>query len=168
VQVNPQHVQHTCAVLTISTTGAEGTRQDASGPLAQEMAREAGFIIVQTAIVPDDAEAIVERLTLWCDRERIDLILTSGGTGPAPTDVTPEATLRVIEREVPGIAEAMRAGTMSKTPLAMLSRGVAGTRGSSLIVNLPGSPKAVRECLEIVLPTMHHAVALLRGGPAGH
>jgi molybdenum cofactor synthesis domain-containing protein len=118
--------------------------------------------------VSDDIDAIVDVLTRWCDSEQIDLIVTTGGTGLARSDVTPEATRRVLEREAPGIAEAMRAGTASKTPLAMLSRGVAGTRGASLIVNLPGSPKAVRECLEIVLPVLQHAVALLRGEPAGH
>ncbi len=163
-----QYIQHTCAVLTVSTTGAAGGRGDASGPLAQDLAREAGFVIGQTAIVPDDEETIVNVLLHWCDRERFDLILTTGGTGLAPSDVTPEATRRVIEREAPGLAEAMRFGSSSKTPLAMLSRGIAGARGRSLIVNLPGSPKAVRECLEIVLPVMHHAVALLRDEPAGH
>jgi molybdopterin adenylyltransferase len=159
---------HTCAVLTISTGGAEGRRQDTSGPIAKQLAEEAGFAVVQSDLLPDDLNAIVDLLTRWCDGEKVDLILTTGGTGFAQSDVTPEATRRVLQREASGIAEAMRAGTVAKAPMAMLSRGIAGTRGGSLIVNLPGSPKAVRECLGIILPVLHHAVSLLRGEPDDH
>ncbi len=164
-----QHANaHTCAILTVSTSSADGTRSDSSGPLAAQLASEAGFTVVGSAIVPDELEAIAGGLTQWCDAAHVDLILTTGGTGLASSDVTPEATRRILHREVPGISEAMRTGTLSQTPLAMLSRGVAGSRGSSLIVNLPGSPKAVRECLAVVLPVLHHAVTLLRDEPAGH
>ncbi len=161
-------VRYGCGVLTISTGGAEGTRQDVSGPVAQEILREAGFSIAATALVRDDLDAIVEVLTRWADVEDIPLIVTSGGTGLSPFDVTPEATRAVLRREAPGIAEAMRGRTLAATPMAMLSRGVAGTRGRSLIMNLPGSPKGVRECLEVVAPVLRHAVALLREDPTSH
>jgi molybdenum cofactor synthesis domain-containing protein len=118
--------------------------------------------------VRDDVDAIVEVLKRWADEDHIPLIVTSGGTGLAPSDVTPEATRNVIEREVPGIAEAMRMRTLEKTPMAMISRGVAGTLGGSLIVNLPGSPKGVRECLEVAMPVLRHAIALIREAPTHH
>jgi molybdopterin adenylyltransferase len=156
------------AVLTISTGGAEGTRQDTSGPAAQELLRERGFTIVATALVRDDIEAIREVLVRWVDTEDIPLIVTSGGTGLAPYDLTPEATLGILDREAPGIAEAMRGQTLTLTPMAMTSRSVAGTRKRSLIINLPGSPKGVRECLTIVAPVLQHAVSLIRGNPTQH
>jgi molybdenum cofactor synthesis domain-containing protein len=156
-----------CAVLTISTGGARGTREDTSGPTAQELLRSAGFTVVATGLVPDDTEAIKDTLIRWSDDE-IPLIVTSGGTGLSPFDLTPEATRAVLEREAPGIAEAMRSKTLEKTPMAMISRGVAGTRKRSLIINLPGSPRGVRECLEVVLPVLQHAVALLRQDPTSH
>jgi molybdenum cofactor synthesis domain-containing protein len=154
--------QFGCAVLTISTGGAQGTREDTSGPTAQDLLRSAGFSVLATALVPDDTEAIKATLTRWSDIDDIPLIVTSGGTGLSPFDLTPEATRAILDREAPGIAEAMRSKTLEKTPMAMISRGVAGTRKRSLIINLPGSPKGVRECLEVVLPVLQHAVALLR------
>jgi molybdenum cofactor synthesis domain-containing protein len=155
-------------VLTISTGGALGTREDLSGPLACELLTSAGFRIAATALVRDDVAAIQEVLLRWADVERIPLIVTSGGTGLAPFDLTPEATRAILEREAPGIAEAMRSRTLAATPMAMISRGVAGTRGHSLIINLPGSPKGVRECLEVVVPVLRHAVALLCQDPTFH
>ena len=114
-------------------------------------------------IVPDEKEIISQKLIQWVDNEGFDLIITTGGTGLSPRDVTPEATLAVVERIAPGFAEAMRAESRKKTPMAVLSRGVAGIRGSSLIINLPGSPKAVRECLEVILPALPHAMEVLKG-----
>lgn len=161
-------VQYGCGVLTISTGCAEGTREDRSGPAAQELLIAAGFRIATSAIVRDHTVAISEQLTRWSDVEDLPLIVTSGGTGLAPYDFTPEATRAVLQREVPGLAEAMRARTMAITPTAMLSRGVAGVRGRTLIVNLPGSPKGVRECLAVVLPVLPHAIALIRQDPTSH
>jgi molybdopterin adenylyltransferase len=161
-------ITYGAAVLTISTGGAEGTRQDTSGPAAQELLRERGFTIVTTELVRDDIEAIREVLVRWVDEEDIPLIVTSGGTGLAPYDLTPEATRSILDREAPGIAEAMRSQTLALTPMAMTSRSVAGTRKRSLIINLPGSPKGVRECLAVVAPVLQHAVALIRENPTQH
>lgn len=163
-----QQVPYRCAVLTISTGCAEGTREDRSGPEAQRILREAGFAVAARALVPDDMAAIAGVLTRWADGDDTALIVTSGGTGLTPNDVTPEATRPLLQREVPGIAEAMRAGTLSATPMAMISRGVAGVRGRTLIINLPGNPKGVRECLEVVLPVLSHAIALIRQDPTSH
>lgn len=157
-----------CAVLTISTGCAAGTREDLSGPEAARLLERAGFAVVARAIVPDTVEAIAAALTGWADLDQIPLIVTSGGTGLTPNDVTPEATLSVLQRIVPGIPEAMRMRTLSATPMAMISRGVAGTRGKSLIINLPGSPKGVRECLEVALPVLQHGIALLREDRTTH
>ena len=162
------HEIYGAAVLTISTGGAEGTREDTSGPEARELLREHGFTIAAAALVRDDIEAIREVLVRWVDDEDIPLIVTSGGTGPAPFDLTPEATRGILDREMPGIAEAMRGQTLAITPMAMISRSVAGTRKQSLIINLPGSPKGVRECLAVVAPVLRHTVALIRGNPTQH
>ncbi len=151
------------AILTISDKGYEGKRKDESGKIALKMMKEAGAEIIDYEILPDEEEMIKMKLINLCDREKVDLILTSGGTGFSPRDVTPEATLKVIERQAPGLAEAMRASSLKFTPHAMLSRAVSGIRGKTLIINLPGSPKGVRECLEVVLPVLFHAIEILTG-----
>lgn len=155
---------YTAAVLTVSDRSARGERPDEAGPLAASLLEAAGYRVVETALVPDeqpDIEAALIRLT-----ERAALVVTTGGTGFSPRDVTPEATLAVCERPAPGIPEAMRAASLAITPRAMLSRAAAGIRGGTLIVNLPGSPKAARENLEAVLPTLEHGLKMLLGGPA--
>ncbi len=150
-------------VLTVSDRSARGEREDASGPLLAQLAREQlGAEVTHTAIVPDERAAIAAILRRWADEERLDLVLTTGGTGFAPRDVTPEATRDVIERETPGLTEAMRAASLRVTPHAMLSRAVAGIRGRCLIVNLPGSPTAVRENLATILPALPHGLELLQ------
>ncbi|HVB24728.1 MAG TPA: MogA/MoaB family molybdenum cofactor biosynthesis protein [Ktedonobacteraceae bacterium] len=159
----------TIGVLTISDSGAKGAREDTSGETIRAMVTQMHGAIIETgAIVPDERELIEVTLREWSDEKSLNLILTTGGTGLAPRDVTPEATKAVIEREAPGIAEAMRAVSLQHTPFGMLSRGVVGTRGHTLIVNLPGSPKAVKECLECILPVLPHAVNLLTEGPKEH
>ena len=159
----------TIGVLTISDGAARGERQDLSGEAIRTLVAQMPDAVVDAgAIVPDETDYITTVLREWSDEKRLHLILTTGGTGLAPRDVTPEATLAVIEREAPGIAEAMRAISLQYTRTAMLSRGVAGVRGHTLIINLPGSPKAVRECLEYILPVLPHAVNLLTEGPREH
>ena len=159
----------TVGVLTISDGAAKGEREDTSGENIRSLVTQLPDAVISAGtIVPDEREQISALLRDWCDHKKLNLILTTGGTGLAPRDVTPEATIDVIEREAPGIAEAMRSVSLQYTPMAMLSRGVAGVRGRTLIVNLPGSPKAVKECLEYILPVLPHAVNLLIEGPREH
>ncbi len=153
----------TVGILTISDKGSRGEREDRSGATIREILSGMDVRIVKYDIVPDEKEIIVDKLTRWADEDKLDVVVTTGGTGLTPRDVTPEATLAVVDRVVPGFAEAMRAESLRKTPMAMLSRAVAGTRGKCLIINLPGSPKAVRECLQVILPALPHAVETLRG-----
>lgn len=154
----------TAAVLTLSDKGSKGERDDASGLLIQELLKRIGAEIKSYDILPDEKDLIQEKLIQYS--AQVDLIITTGGTGLAPRDVTPDATLAIIEKEVPGIAEAMRLEGLKKTNRAMLSRAVAGVRGKCLILNLPGSPKAVRESLEAVIEVIPHAVEKLRGDPS--
>lgn len=151
------------SIITLSDSGYTGLREDRSGPLIRELVEEAGYRVVSAHLLPDDRQRLAQELRRLCDGDLADLILTTGGTGFSPTDFTPEATLDVVERQAPGIAEAMRAHSLHITPRAMLSRAVAGIRGGTLIVNLPGSPKAVRECLDFILPTLAHGLEILRG-----
>ena len=151
------------AILTISDAGSKGERLDTSGDaISERMARE-GFNQVYRDIVPDEKESISAKLRQWCDAGEVDLILTTGGTGLGPRDVTPEATKEVLDIEAPGIAEAIRVGTLQNTPMAMLSRSVSGVRSGCLIINLPGSPTGVRECLEVAVPAIPHALEMIRG-----
>ena len=153
----------TVGVLTISDKGASGERQDKSGAVIREIIPSMDARIVNYDVIPDEKELIVAKLVKWVDEDDLDMLITTGGTGLTPRDVTPEATLAVVDRIVPGFAEAMRAESLKKTPMAMLSRAVVGTRGKCLIINLPGSPKAVRECLQVILPALPHAVETLKG-----
>ena len=155
----------TAKVITVSDRSARGERPDGSGPMVKTLLEEAGYQVVDCIIVPDEMEEIAQALRQGAE-EDVALILTTGGTGFAPRDVTPEATLSVVERQTPGIPEAMRAASMRITPRAMLSRGVAGILKRTLIVNLPGSPKAAKENLEAVLPALDHGLLMLRGAPA--
>src|SRR5215207_3014564 len=157
-------VEIRAAVLTVSDRSERGEREDESGPLLAELLREAGALVVAQEVVSDEPGPLADRLRALADREDINLVVTTGGTGLAPRDNTPEATRAVVEREVPGIAEAMRAESLSKTPTAMLSRGVCGVCSGALVVNLPGSPRAVRECFEVVHPVLAHAVSVIAGG----
>lgn len=154
------------AILTLSDKGSKGERDDASGPLIQEMVKALPGQVIHYEIIPDEKALIIEALKKSADQLRADLILTTGGTGLSPRDVTPDATLAVIDKEVPGFAEAMRAESLKKTPHAMISRAVVGIRGASLIVNLPGSPKSVRENLSVILPALPHALSKLKGDPS--
>ena len=156
----------TAAVLTVSDRSAQGLRKDESGPEVVRLLEEAGYQVVWTGVVPDEQKEIQAALCRLADEERTALVVTTGGTGFAPRDVTPEATLAVCERLTPGIPEAMRYASLQITPRAMLSRAQAGIRGGTLIVNLPGSPKAARENLEAVLPTLSHGLEMLSGRSA--
>ena len=151
------------AILTLSDKGARGERVDASGPALEIWLAEREVITLHREIIPDDEESIVVKLMEWADSNAFDLILTTGGTGVSPRDVTPDATLRVIHRVIPGFGEAMRAQSLAKTPHAMISRAVAGIRGKTLIINLPGSPHGALENLAAVWPAIPHAVAKIRG-----
>ena len=151
------------AIITLSDSGYAGQREDKSGPVIRELVEGAGYEVVHTALLPDGLEPLSSELKRLCDNDLADLILTTGGTGFSPTDQTPEATLAVTERPAPGIAEAMRWQSLQITSRAMLSRAAAGIRKQALMVNLPGSPKAVRECLEFILPALGHGLEILKG-----
>ena len=156
------------AVITVSDKGSAGLRQDQSGPLLQEMLLEMGAETVHYTIIPDEEKQIRELLVQLADKQDVELIITTGGTGPAPRDVTPEATLQVIEREISGLVEILRMEGYKKTPLAVISRGVAGIRGRTLIINLPGNPKAVREGMEVLASILPHTLQMLRGEDLEH
>jgi len=153
-------------VITVSDACSRGEREDASGEALVQLLTEMGAQIIAKEIVSDDLEPLAEKLCAYADRADVNLIVTTGGTGFGPRDNTPEATQRVIEREAPGLAEAMRIETLKNTPMAMISRGVSGIRSGTLIVNLPGSPKAVRESFEVIRPVLNHAMDLLLGKTA--
>ena len=152
-------------ILTLSDRSASGERADASGPALADLIRAQNWSVAKQAILPDDESAIRAALIEWADSGELDVILTTGGTGFAPRDITPEATRAVIQRDAPGLAETMRAESLKKTPHAMLSRAVAGIRGRTLIVNLPGSPKGAVENLQTIFPVLPHAVQLLTDDP---
>jgi len=154
------------AILTLSDKGAKGERVDLSGPALRDWLHERGVTVEQTKMMPDEQKQIAEILLVWAEHLNVDLILTTGGTGVSPRDVTPEATRRVIERELPGFGELMRRRSLEKTPHAVISRAIAGIRGHTLIVNLPGSPKGAIENLEAVWPAIPHAVAKIQGDPS--
>lgn len=155
-------------ILTISDKGARGQREDTSGQAIRELLASLDAAVERYEVVPDQGEEIARRLRAWADDDRLDLIVTTGGTGLGPRDVTPEATRSVLDYEVPGLAEAMRAEGMKHTPMAMLSRALAGVRGRTLILNLPGSPRGVRQNLAAVLPVLPHALQILRGEAGEH
>jgi molybdopterin adenylyltransferase len=155
--------QINAVVITSSDACSVGEREDESGATLVQLLTELGAEIVAKEIVNDDLDPLADMLRSYADRPDVNLIMTTGGTGFAPRDNTPEATLRVIEREAPGLAEAMRMETLKNTPMAMISRGVCGIRSGTLIVNLPGSPKAVRESFAVIRPVLSHTVALLAG-----
>jgi molybdopterin adenylyltransferase len=150
-------------IITVSDRGARGERVDTSGPEIAGMLEKAGMEIVGRRIIPDEKEDIRRTLLEWSDGEKADLILTTGGTGVSPRDVTPDATREVIDREIPGMAEAMRRHSSAVTPYAMISRAMAGIRGRTLIINLPGSPRGARENLSVLIPALAHAVEKIQG-----
>ena len=154
--------KYQAAVVTVSDKGAAGEREDESGVVVREILQSHGIEVARREIVPDETNLLSELMVALCD-QGIDLIVTTGGTGVSPRDVTPEATLAVIDREVPGMAEAMRAASLEVTPHAMLSRAVCGLRGGALIINLPGSPKGARENLEVVMAAVPHALEVAAG-----
>ncbi len=153
----------TVGIITISDGVSRGERPDGSGPAIKESLAGTDCKVINYAVVPDEAAVISGKMAEWADAGDMDVIFSTGGTGLSPRDITPEATLSIIDRNVPGLAEAMRAQTYARTQQAMLSRAVSGMRRRTLIVNLPGSPKAVRECLEVILPVIPHAVGIMKG-----
>ena len=161
-----QSLEIRAVVITASDRCARGEQKDVSGPALVELLKGAGARIVAAEIVSDDLGPLADKLRAYADRADVNLIVTTGGTGFSPRDNMPEATRAVIEREAPGLSEAMRVETLKQTPTAMLSRGVCGIRSGSLIINLPGSPKGVRESFAVIEPVLRHAVALLLGGEA--
>jgi molybdopterin adenylyltransferase len=156
----------TAAVLVASDRCARGEREDASGRLIRERLESSGIVVAGFTVVPDEADVIAAELVRFCDSLRVDIVLTTGGTGLGPRDVTPEATTEVVQREIPGVAELLRSVGQRRTPHAMLSRGIAGLRGTTIIINLPGSPGGVGDGLDALLPSLFHAVEMVRGG--GH
>lgn len=156
------------AIITVSTSKARGEGEDESGARLAALAERTGLVVVGLEVIPDDQSRIEERLRHWAAEEGCSLVLTTGGTGLSPRDVTPEATRAVIEREAPGIAEAMRLVSQPHTPHWMLSRGVAGVVGSTLIVNFPGSPRSIEQAGEAIVGSLPHALDLIAGRPAGH
>jgi len=161
-------MSYMAAVITASDKGAAGLRQDTSGPILAEGLRNMGLQVVDERIVPDDEALLAEAMIALCDKAHVDVIVTTGGTGLTPRDRTPEATQKVIDRLVPGIAEALRADGYRKTPRAVLSRGICGLRDRCLIINLPGSPKAVRDGLDTLGPMLFHAIQMARGESLEH
>ncbi len=155
-------------IVTISDGVWHGQRSDESGKAIRDSFSQLNSRVVKYEVIPDEAEIIASKLAGWADEGGVDLILTTGGTGLGPRDVTPEATLSIVDKVVPGFAEMMRAQSFSVTPFSMLSRAVAGVRRKCLIINLPGSPKAVRECLEVILPAIPHAVEIIKGEVTEH
>lgn len=155
--------QFTAGILTISDKGSVGKRKDESGDIVADMLEKYGFLVLNKKIIPDNRQEIEDTLVEWVDRDRLSFIVTSGGTGLSPTDVTPQAMENVIDYAVPGMAEAMRAASLNKTPHAMISRAMAGVRNRSLIINLPGSPGGARDNLSVVRPALNHALLKLSG-----
>ena len=154
-------------IITVSDASARGERKDESGEILVQLLKELGAEIVSQRVLSDDPDPLAEALKEFSDWRNVNLIVTTGGTGFSPRDNTPEATLTVIEREAPGLAEAMRMQTLKNTPMAMISRGICGIRSCTLIINLPGAPKAVRESFAVIAPVLNHAIALLAGRPGG-
>lgn len=150
-------------IITVSDKGSQGKREDQSGPVIAELLAGADVSIRKTIIIPDKIDQISQAIVQFADVEKLDLILTTGGTGVSPRDLTPDATLKVLDKEIPGIAEAMRAASMKITPHAMISRAVAGIRGRSLIINLPGSPKSAKENLSVIMPALAHTMEKIQG-----
>lgn len=161
--MNPQQHTFNCAVVTMSDKGAVGLREDTSGVALRELLAKEGYLLKEYMIIPDSVEIIATTLIDLVDTKEIDLIVTTGGTGVAPSDLTPEAMKMVIEKEVPGMAEAMRAASFAITPYSVISRGIAGIRKETLIVNLPGSKKAALENIAVILPAIPHALQKIKG-----
>jgi molybdopterin adenylyltransferase len=157
----------TVGIITVSDKGSRGEREDESGRVIREIVEAADMVVGGYVVVPDDQDQIAAEICLMADRA-FDVVFTTGGTGLSTRDVTPQATLATVDYQVPGIAEAMRAASLQKTPAAMTSRAVAGVRGRTLVINLPGSPKGVRECIEVVMPAIPHAVSVMRGQVGDH
>ncbi len=156
----------TGGVITVSDKGSRGEREDLSGRDVISILADLPIRIDAYEIIPDEKEAIRDKIREYADKKHLDLVVTTGGTGVSPRDVTPDATLEILEKELPGMAEAMRRKSMEKTPHAMISRAVAGIRGQCLIINLPGSPKGARENLEVILPALKHAIEKIKGDPS--